>query len=94
MPSLGINFVSNFAGSDNGQGGVGVIKNPIIPEIGGFRYCVALAQGAVQIALTEIDIDFLEKNPLYQHSSTISLTLRVYGLRLEGKKVILIKKTI
>jgi hypothetical protein len=94
MPSLGIHFISNFAGSDNGQGGVGKIPNTIIPEVGGLRYCVALAEGAVQIALTEIDIDFLDKNPLYQHSSTISLTLRVYGLRLEGKKVILIKKTI
>jgi hypothetical protein len=92
--SLGIHLISDFAGSDNGQNGVGKIKNPIIPEIGGTRLCLALAQQSIQIALTELDIDFIDKNPLYQHSSTLSLSLRVYGLRLEGKKVKIIKTTI
>jgi hypothetical protein len=94
MPSLGLNFISSFAGSDNGTGGVGKINNPIIPEIGGFRYCPAFGEGAVQIALNDVELDFIERNPFFENASTISIILRTYGIRLEGKRIMKIKVTI
>jgi hypothetical protein len=95
--SLGINFISNFAGSDNGgAGGNGKILNPIIPEIGGTRLCVAMVKDAVQLYAMEMDINYIpaSSNPIYKHTNILSLALRVSSLRLEGSKVIIVKTTI
>jgi hypothetical protein len=94
--SLGINFISNFSGSDNGAGGNGKVLNPIIPEIGGTRLCVAIVKDGVQLYATEVDINFIpaSMNPMYKHTNILSLSLRVSCLRLEGSKVIIVKTTI
>lgn len=92
--TLGCNFISNFSGSDNGTNGRGKLTNPILPEDGGFRYCVALASDSIQMGMLDIDIDFIDKLENYVNSSAINVFVRAYALRLEGCKVQKIKVTI
>lgn len=91
---LNCRFISDFAGSDNGAEGVGKKYDPIIPEIGGFRYCVAMAEKAVQFGLVQIDVRTTPNLEGYVDSTGIDVVVRAHALRLQGEKVQIIKTTI
>ncbi len=93
LKTLGCNFISNFAGSDNGTGGVGKKYNTIIPEIGGNRLCIALAERAIQFGVVDIEVR-VERLQDYVASTGISVVARAHALRLQGEKVQIIKTTI
>ena len=93
LQSLGCNFISNFAGSDNGLSGVGKKYDTMIPEIGGERLCIALAEKAIQFGLVEIDIKTEELQD-YVDSIGVKVVARAHALRLQGEKVQIIKTTI
>ena len=94
MKSLGIRFISDFAGSDNGASGVGKKYDTVIPEIGGQRLCIALAERAVQFGLTQLDIRTESDLQGYVDSQAVKVIVRTHALRLQGEKVQIIKTTI
>ena len=93
LKTLGCHFVSGFAGSDNGIGGVGKKYNTIIPEIGGTRLCLAMAERAIQFGVVDIEVK-VERLQDYVASTGISVVARAHALRLQGEKVQIIKTTI
>ena len=93
LQSLGCHFVSDFAGSDNGTGGVGKKYDTIIPEIGGNRLCIALAEKAIQFGMVDIEVKVDELQD-YVSSIGIKVVARAHALRLQGEKVQIIKTTI
>lgn len=93
LQSLGCHFISNFAGSDNGTGGVGKKYNTVLKEIGGTRLCLALAEKAIQFGMVDIEVR-IERLQDYVASTGISVVARAHALRLQGEKVQIIKTTI
>ncbi len=93
LKTLGCYFISNFAGSDNGTGGVGKKYNTVLKEIGGTRLCLALAEKAIQFGMVDIEVR-IERLQDYVASTGISVVARAHALRLQGEKVQIIKTTI
>ncbi|MDR0423215.1 MAG: hypothetical protein LBH46_01350 [Rickettsiales bacterium] len=91
---LGFSIISAYQGSDNGQSGIGTIEDPIIPEDGGVRHCLCLAENSIQAGVTELDINFQEYDPLYAHSSSITFNIRISAVRLDGRLVRVVNTTI
>ena len=94
IKSLNCRFISDFAGSDNGTDGVGKKYDPIIPEVAGYRYCVAMAEKAVQFGLVQIDVRTTPNLEGYVDSTGIDVVVRAHALRLQGERVQIIKTTI
>lgn len=61
--------------------------NPILSVSGGVRDCIAMATGAILLGIQK-DIDLkVDERKDYHHTTQITATLKIGGMRMEGKRV-------
>lgn len=61
--------------------------NPILSVSGGVRDCVAMATGAILLGIQkDIDLKVVPRDD-YHHTTQITATLKIGGMRMEGKRV-------
>ncbi len=85
----GLNIVT-FAGTKTG---VATINNPILPESGGTRKCVAMAEGAVKFGM-EIASFKVMPAPGYVNSWIVAIEVYYKALRVEGNKIQIVTATV
>ncbi len=88
--NAGLYNVILFAGSEDG--GI-TVKNPILPEDGDYRYCMALAPESVAVSMKLASLR-LEQSQRHVNSKELTIDFWINAMRTEGKRVILIKTTI
>lgn len=90
IQNAGTYNVAVFAGSSTGGG---TIAQPYLPEGATTRSCVALAPGAIAMAMEIGDMDVM-KSATKVNSMDITIDLWINAMRTEGAKVVIITTTI
>lgn len=80
-----------FAGSVNA--GI-TVPDPVLPEGAGTRDCLFLAEGAIMLAISNVQFEYNPNLENYIDTCSIGLKMEACALRMEGKKIQIIKTTI
>lgn len=86
---LGMNIVT-LGGSETG---VFTKDNPILNESGTTRDCLLLAPNALAFTIDNLKFKYLEDDPKYVDSASLTIYCEMGGMRLEGSRVQKIQTT-